>query len=1007
MKMPRTTCKSIRGNGDKHMSKIAQKTDKLQPNKVKAVAKTEAVKAPYDGSDHIAATDADYVTVIHGDGPANKIVKRKKDGIVTKEAAPAASEASAFTVRVSNPKDMADLLDGIGSMENATLCLGFIPGTEPGDDGQIGEDFKTLSSPHMGKVLGVDPETTEGRTAITGWHKAESEINGEAVSEWAICRLKENIRESSWTLFDIDATEGMPEWLANLTPDERREKLAEVIPGFDVCGKVILPSTTGRVLVDGKPMDATGEHIFVQIVNPDDLERFGAALLQTSTLSGYGFQKPVRSKSTGDVIHTRSWSIADPTTFVRGRMSYDGCPTIKGKGLSVADPMVTVVEGCRLDTSAIADATDAEAAEYLALTGDTVRKEMRTVSRLSADGTFIKCRVALYLTANNTRLKPDTIITTKSGAMTVLEYCISGSGHTRCQTPFRDSTSWNGYINKHKDGSPFVFDNGSRIKDVLSEEDKETVRQDVYRGSLSLLNELIAVTRAMDAPVDKKPIIEAFAKMNFLSETDKVIAEKEAASAIGLGRQVTAFRADVATEQKRQQSKNGKSGMDTDAHAAITDGEWPHTKPLPKGIFPMRTDDTLLSHSANYSAMLSAYGIESSYDVIRKTDLWKTREIDMTTDNAKLSLFSTIKGLAALNGLPHGNQDLHTHLPAIVEQHQINPVRDYLVELEWDGTDRFSVLAEAVGPHDIIIAEISLRVWFTGAAAACEHFETGVRNRPIARPSFEYVLALLGDQGVSKTKGFLGLVPKLLSRYVKDGVTLNPKNKDSVKIAVSYWLVELGELDATFKQGQIADMKAFLSTEADEFRMPYAATSSKFKRRTAFMGTVNQDKFLKDTTGNRRYLALECARGFPAWSAYDVDQLWAQAWSRYVGGAQWWPTDDEQKLLDANAELFRQRSWFEDELETKYQWGEKPDDHTRTRTTELLRHLTGGFRSNSDPKDVSDLGRALRRMWLSHGAYKYETHIMIRIDGTPTKVNSDGGKHKGWLLPPSRKLKLM
>ena len=199
-------------------------------------------------------------------------------------------------------------------------------------------------------------------------------------------------------------------------------------------------------------------------------------------------------------------------------------------------------------------------------------------------------------------------------------------------------------------------------------------------------------------------------------------------------------------------------------------------------------------------------------------------------------------------------------------------------------------------------------------------------------------------------------------------MTLNPRNKDSVKIAASHWLVELGELDATFKQGQIADLKAFLSTEADELRLPYAQGYSKFKRRTAFIGTVNQDKFLKDATGNRRYLALECGKGFPMWSADAVDQLWAQVWARYISGAQWWPTSVEQKVLDVNAELFRQASWVEEALETEYDWGKKPTDNIRIKTTELLKQLKGTPYSSCDP----------------------------------LKVNADGGKHKGWLLPPSR-----
>jgi predicted P-loop ATPase len=363
-----------------------------------------------------------------------------------------------------------------------------------------------------------------------------------------------------------------------------------------------------------------------------------------------------------------------------------------------------------------------------------------------------------------------------------------------------------------------------------------------------------------------------------------------------------------------------------------------------------------------------------------------------------------MKGLAALNGLPHGNADLDTHLPAIAEENQINPVRDYLTALEWDGEDRFGHLVQAIGPHDTEVAEIALRVWFTGAAAACEHFETGLGLVQGARPSFEYVLAIRADQGVNKTKGFLGLVPKALGKYAKDGLAIKTGNKDSVKIAVSYWLAELGELDATFRQGEIAELKAFLSTEADELRLPYAQGYSKFKRRTAFIGTVNQEKFLKDATGNRRYLALECERGFPLWTEGEVDQLWAQAWARYQGGAQWWPTVAEQAVLDVNAERFLQHSWAETRIRDFYDFTRLTENNTRLTVTNLWALLSSDNERNVTIREIkhqqlNELRAAMTKLWSEHGAEKRKGEQVVNTKGGFVKTYADSGANKGWLVP--------
>jgi putative DNA primase/helicase len=75
-----------------------------------------------------------------------------------------------------------------------------------------------------------------------------------------------------------------------------------------------------------------------------------------------------------------------------------------------------------------------------------------------------------------------------------------------------------------------------------------------------------------------------------------------------------------------------------------------------------------------------------------------------------------------------------------------------------------------------------------------------------------------------------------------EGQTLNPAEKDSVLTAVSHWIVELGELDATFKKADIAQLKAFVTKTSDKVRRPYALKDSSFPRRTVFAGTVNPRK---------------------------------------------------------------------------------------------------------------------------------------------------------------------
>jgi hypothetical protein len=425
-----------------------------------------------------SAVTSDYVTVLTVEGRGNKLVKRNKDGSVKKLAGPPISDARALTYRVKNPKAMRRLLRKLAEKPNYVLILGYVPGTEPGADKNAGERYRLVSKKKMGEALGVDPETPDGLEAVLGRHEIDDER--------CICRLKANMAPSSWCLFDIDAVRGMPDKLADMSNDERREALSDIIPGFAEAGMVIVPSTTGRVLVDGEPMDATGEHYYIQIKDPADLGRFGAVLSQRTMLAGFGFMKPNFSKKEPDkIVGYTPWGIVDPTTFSHERLVYDGSPMVNGDGLAIAEPKIEMIEGERLDTHMLLDLTRDEAATYAARTGQTLRKERRTESVLDADGDLVERRTFGLSNVDERQLKMDTeIVTQSAGVMTLEAYWKGDQGKLRTQTPFRDSSSWNGILNRHKDGTPFIYDNGLRTRYVLPDDMIRKYRADIYMARL-------------------------------------------------------------------------------------------------------------------------------------------------------------------------------------------------------------------------------------------------------------------------------------------------------------------------------------------------------------------------------------------------------------------------------------------------------------------------------------------------------------------------------------------
>ena len=124
------------------------------------------------------------------------------------------------------------------------------------------------------------------------------------------------------------------------------------------------------------------------------------------------------------------------------------------------------------------------------------------------------------------------------------------------------------------------------------------------------------------------------------------------------------------------------------------------------------------------------------------------------------------------------------------------------------------------------------------------------------------------------------------------------------------WIAELGEVDYTLKS-DMGMLKAFLTNEYDEYRLPYGRTDQRNARRTNLGATVNGTKFLVDEE-NRRFWVVQLDNGIDLekLSAIDAEQVWAQVWEQYAKNdlEGFRLTKDEQKQLasrntDHNKEL--------------------------------------------------------------------------------------------------------
>ena len=241
-------------------------------------------------------------------------------------------------------------------------------------------------------------------------------------------------------------------------------------------------------------------------------------------------------------------------------------------------------------------------------------------------------------------------------------------------------------------------------------------------------------------------------------------------------------------------------------------------------------------------------------------------------------------------------------IPGVAQERPYHPVRRYLDSLEWDGTSRFRLaLTEVLGVEPSALYEAFLRKFLIGAAARALH------NDPEGY-KFDCALILKGEQRRKKSMFF----NVLAGAYFADSF-LDLRDKDSYMILQRAWFVELAELEGTLNRSQMAAVKSFMSAKVDTYRPPFGRAIVVSPRRCVICGTTNEDHFLFDPTGDRRFWIIETGTSEVNADALRAmrDQLWAEAVHAYRQGETSYLDDEQESQRSDHASKYRQEEPWE------------------------------------------------------------------------------------------------
>jgi len=207
----------------------------------------------------------------------------------------------------------------------------------------------------------------------------------------------------------------------------------------------------------------------------------------------------------------------------------------------------------------------------------------------------------------------------------------------------------------------------------------------------------------------------------------------------------------------------------------------------------------------------------------------------------------------------------------------------------WDGVSRLETMfIVGLGAPDTPHVRAAGLRWLVSAMARA--------NAPGCQ--VDTMLVLVGKQGIGKSRALEALAAGL---YVATHTQV--QDKDFTLALDRGWLIDMAEL-SSMNHSDANHIKGIITTATDHIRPPYAAVIERKPRHCVIVGTTNEDRFLRDQTGNRRFWPVQCGKVDLPWLKANGGQLRAEAQERYLAGQDWWDMPDETAAeQDARMEI--------------------------------------------------------------------------------------------------------
>ena len=451
---------------------------------------------------------------------------------------------------------------------------------------------------------------------------------------------------------------------------------------------------------------------------------------------------------------------------------------------------------------------------------------------------------------------------------------------------------------------------------------------------------------AVDTPTSSRPSYKAMAEQ---ASQDKRVTVQIVADRMAEARE--AFAADP-TEETEQPTEDWRGLL----------------RPTEKGTLAQTIENvaTILRYDPEVKDRLALN--EMDYNIVtRKALPWRQSSgITQWTDTDDAALRYYLERVYGLTG----KDRIFDATNVVANENKFHPVRDYLNGCSWDGVPRVeTLLIDYMGAEDNEYTRAVTRK--TLAAAVARVFRPGCK--------FDYMLTLRGRQGMGKS----ALIAKLGGEWFSDSFT-TVQGKEAYEQVIGVWIMEVGEL-AGMRKAEEEATKLYVSKQVDRFRPAYGRRTQEFPRQCIFIGTTNEQQFLRDSTGNRRFWVVDTPNK-------PTRDMWEEL------------TPERIKLIWGEAvEIFKQGEtlFLPPEIEATARKVQRAFEEENPKTGIVAEYLDRLLPEDWESKDPYD-----RRAWLESGAEGTVQRTTVctaeiwaeALGGNPEKINRSELREVGAIM---------